>query len=341
MVPLLKDRPVGCRSSDVLFGRRKPHAPAAPGIELDPWAGDPECPRLRAALEAGDVAPLRSAWGTADPVRREFLVHALTVDLPVLEVVERWPGASPSEPLAWLLRGSQRTTWAWEARGRAYATAVDPNAWHVFFDRLRDAEDDLQRSVALDDRDGVAWSQLLTTARGLQATPAEQRTRYDQAVARCPELPIAADLRLQAACAKWSGSHDEMFAFARQVVRSLGADDPRHRLLATAHFERAVDFREDVEARRVYLEDAAVRAELRDAAERSVLRWGAPATPQHRITVNWFAATAGYFGLHDLAAPLLVAVGPRPTRSPWSYFTGGARTWATHRQRAGLGPLAA
>jgi hypothetical protein len=313
--------------------RKVRRAKTAAAVAFDPWCGDAEAPQLRSALEAGDTGRFAASYGAGDPQRREFLVERIVLDAPTLPVFDTWPEIEPGSALAFLGRGVQRIAAAWEARGAGYAETVGERAWDFFFEALREAEADLHRSIELED-DGVAWSFLITSGMGLQLSVEELRDRYSRATGAGQVMPSAADRFLQALCAKWLGSHEEMFAFARETSTTSPEGDPRHRLVAIAHFERGVDFREDAQGRDRYRADAAAQAEIIRAAERSVFSPDFGVTPQHRITLNAFALALGYFQRADVAALLFEGIGDAPTSAPWDAFGDPRAVFLRFRQES-------
>jgi hypothetical protein len=322
---------------------RKAQGPAAgaapaPSVSFDAWSGDPELPVLRASLEAGDREPLAEAYAAADPHRREVLVHQLTLEQPRVACLDTWPDDEPELALAHLLRGSQRIGLAWAARGHGRSQTVGESAWDVFFDGLRAAEQDLQRAVQLDD-DGVGWSTLLVSGRGLQLTLDELRARYARATTTAPGLAFAADQLLQSLCTKWFGSADDSFAFAREIAASAPDGDPRHRLIAMAHVEHGIAIDDQV-GRDAYRLDPDAQREVLAAAERCVFADGFGDGVQERRTLNWCAMALGYFRSFDEARPLLERIGASPTVEPWAYFADGAAgVVASYREQAGLAAL--
>ena len=61
-------------------------------------------------------------------------------------------------------------------------------------------------------------------------------------------------------CAKWHGSHQQMFAFARSVVQQLHVGHPLWVLIPKAHFERQL-----IVPQRGYWRQASVRQEIMNA----------------------------------------------------------------------------
>jgi hypothetical protein len=304
-------------------------------VVFDPWCGDAEIPVLRAALAEGDPRPLIAAYEASGPIRREFLVHTATNDQPSIDFVTTWPDREPDRPLAWLLRGSQSVSEAWAARGRGYATTVEEDAWPTFIERLDAAERDLVEAARRGDP--LAWSMMLVSGRGLEVPKEELAYRYRSATMASPALCTAADQYLQGLCAKWGGSDEAMFEFARDVVSSAPVGDPRHRLIPIAHFERGINFRDEAKGTGAYRQDPMARAEILAAAERSVFRPDFGTTPQHRLTLNWFAMALGWFRCFEEARPLFERIGIAPTLWPWAFYGDDAITvFLDYRRHSGI-----
>ncbi|MEG3634848.1 hypothetical protein [Micromonospora palythoicola] len=65
--------------------------------------------------------------------------------------------------------------------------------------------------------DTTARTFLVVSARGREVHPAEARRRFDEVVTRHPGHRLAHEHMLQYLCRKWSGSHEQMFEFAREA----------------------------------------------------------------------------------------------------------------------------
>ncbi len=324
------------RRRDEGTGAHQHLQPVGVPVTLDHWCGDAEAQALRRALEAGDTRTVVDAYARADGHRREFLAQTITLGLPGLTTVHGWPTAEPGNALAFLLRGLQRVSVAWEVRGNGYAHTVSEDAALTFHEILQLAEEDLARSITLAD-DGVAWSALLVSGRGLSVGLDELRGRYGRAESVNPGQPNAADQLLQSLCRKWFGSDEEMLGFARAVSAASPAGDPRHRLIAVAHFERLLDAQDDPALLHRHRSNTRVHAEVLAAADRSVFAPGFGSSPQHVVTTNCFALVLSYLGLFDRARPLLERVGDAPTPWPWEYFD-DMDVLREYRQAAGLTP---
>lgn len=315
-------------------------SPAAPveraEVVFDPWCGVTQGPELQAKMLEGDWESLRDALLEAPMDLRDFLIRKITDQARPTPALDAWAEAEPRSSLPFVVRGAQRINSAWAARGRRYTSEVDAAAWQGFQQGLLDAEVDLNRAVRTDDTDPLPWIQLLISGRALAMSIGEASRRYQHIEELHPGLCGAADQIVQCVSAKWLGDHDLMIGVAREIVGNAEPGDPRHRLVATAHLERALAFGNDTHGRDVYRHDPAVHDELLATVERSFGHpsWGDG--PEHRTTLSWFAATLGYFHLAGAARPILERIAPGPSPAGFEYFGNPAGVYLRCRQAAGL-----
>jgi hypothetical protein len=321
------------------FRRRRDHATPTPSV--DPALGDPDAARLREAVGRGD-------W----PVVRDFLAgvtdpddHAFYVD-----VASRVPGAEAWLPgivaarrhdvLPLTLAGARTVNWAWEARTSKRAKDVTPEQFEVFAGRLKIAEEYLSEAVRHDPDATTAWCGLVTVARGRELGIAEARRRFDQVLVRHPGHLRAHDQMLQQLCRKWGGSDEAMHEFARESMMKVPAGSPLGYLVALAHLEQWSMLEPDEDTR--YITADAVRAELAEAADRSVRHPAYRRRPGWPVPHNAFAMAFSLAGEHRAAAEQFEVIGSVPTYVPWCYLDNDpgaafrARREATYRAtRAG------
>ena len=223
-----------------LFDRLFSRGPRLPEPVLDPFGGDLVTRRIVEALKEGD-------WGPADDLlgrtrmgdERAFRAgHVASAADGWPEWIDAWHRMRSDRPEPWLIRGMIRIGWAWEVRGSGRAHEVADEAWPVFFERLREAEADLRQAIRLDDKDATPWAHLLVTGSALNMEPPELLERLKEARLRDPHGWIAPWQALNALSEKWSGSHDLMFAIARDASANEPAGSQLHALVADAHLHR-------------------------------------------------------------------------------------------------------
>ena len=286
----------------------------APTLTVDPHAGDQTARAINTALAAHDWAEAGTLLrNVTDGDDRAYYLR-LTSDIPDLrDPLGEWVAAEPGDGLPLAVRGAYSISWAWRARGTQRAQNTSQDQFREFFRRLRLAEDDLDDAIAADPDDVAARSMLVVSARGRQIEPPEARARFDAVVERHPGHLYAHQARLQYLCAKWYGSHEEMFAFARDSFAKEPDGSQLGGLIPEAHVERW-------EGSADYFADPAVRAELREAAERSIFHPSYVARPGWVGVHNHFAFALSFAGEHAAAARAFAPLGDLVSEYPWAYL---------------------
>ena len=304
--------------------RRKPKR-----VPFDVTAGDERAARLVAATENGDLDAIRAVLTDAQaPEDREQLTSLLPDVEGRHELFDRWAEAEPDSQLARLARGAYGIGYAWEARGGDYADRVGRDAFELFWERLRVAEEDLARAAEMEPSDPVPWSHLLKSGRGLQVPKEELWMRYDEAQSRRPWLVETHMQLLQSLCEKWFGSDEESLEFARRIDREAPEGAAARAVLPMAHIEIWLDkHRRDGEDPREYRENRDAREEIRAAADRSVFADGFREELASIYPMNVFAMGLWLFGDVPAAEKIAQRLGPRRTEFPWVYFNDGDRVY--------------
>ncbi|MFY1636266.1 hypothetical protein ACN27F_23840 [Solwaraspora sp. WMMB335] len=308
--------------------------PAAPPLALttDLATAHGELADLRAIMPAGDWVALRTLADSQPPAARTELVWYAS-SLPGATVLaQRQVDADPTDGLAAALLGSCLIAAAWQVRTSARAQHVSREQFREFHRVLRGAERMLIDAVAYQPADPALWVCRLITARGLQLGQAEARRRYDR-LAECDPHHLPGQLTyLQQICPKWGGSFDEMHSFAREAMLAAPDGAAQGSLVAQAYVEHLLDLA--AKQRDDYRKDPRVRAELGEAAARSVLH---PAFDQQYGWINAvsrFALVFSLLGDHAAAAPHFAAVGNLVSEDVWGYFGDPVQTFDEFRRKA-------
>lgn len=303
-----------------------------PAVQLGHTFADPDVGLLRAAVTREDwdglAAVLQPCRDRGDHSRLTWLISCLD-ELPgdfLLKIGDQ----RPEDPLARTLAGARQVTWAWDARTGARASQVSREQFDLFHERLRGAEAQLYAAVELDPETAAPWTFLVTSSRGLQHGVDVTRRRFEAGVRRAPDHLGLHAAMLQQICAKWSGSHEEMHAFARESLAKAPAGSNLGALTAHAHMEHWLDLPR--EERTAYIRDPAVAQELRDAAAVSVLHPAYAPTESPFPALNAFAVAFWLAGDHDSARQMFERIGDHPTRYPWGYCGNAGQVFATARQ---------
>ncbi|MFE9120468.1 hypothetical protein [Streptomyces sp. NPDC007172] len=299
-------------------------------------SGDPEVARVRTAATSGDWATVRRVLeARPENEDRTELVRAVGDTAGV----ERWitgvVEAEPDAALPQLVAGFRYISWGWEARTGARAQHVSRDQFELFHSRLRTAEEWLYE-VAEREPDWVSpWLGLQMTGRGLQVGQITARRRFEAGVRRDPYHLGVHQQQLQQVCAKWSGSHEEMHAFARDSVLGAPGGTALGHLVAMAHIEHWLDLDRGADA--AYMRRPEVKASLREAAEHSFRHPDFVRSGGWLQVLNTFAMAFSLAGDSAGARECFTASEGRVTESPWYYINGSdpAAAYKEHRSSAG------
>jgi hypothetical protein len=307
---------------DKLFAR----APKLPDPVYDLLGGDAAMGRALDDLKVGK-------WRDAD----DLLAHAKKGDQRAARAghialaaegwpawIDDWHAARKERSEPWLIRGAVRMGWAWAVRGSGRADEVEEDAWPVFHERLREAEADLLEASRRDESDATPWAYLLASGAALDMGVPELLERFDQARKRDPEGWLAPWQALNALSEKWSGSHDVMFALAREASANGSDASQLHALVAEAHLHRwqyfSMENPPDPKGQARYYDDDNVQRELARAWERGP---GSSRFKPGPFGTGQIALFAFGFSLgedKDLARAAFEKLNNRLTRTPWGHL---------------------
>jgi hypothetical protein len=306
------------------FKRRAAEVQAAQAAQVprpvvDPCLGDPAARALHGWLTQRNWPAARDFLQTVtDPDDRSFYLGVCAEVDGVQDWIEQWIAAEPYSTLPLLVRGAHGVYWAWEARGAARANQTSEEQFREFFRRLKMAENCLDAVIERDPTDATAWSFLVTSGMGRQLDRAEVERRFAGAVAQYPWQRRAHTAMLQYLCKKWYGSHEDMFAFARQAAAKSPAGSPLAALVADAHIEYWLDLPSGDDTK--YMSQPEVVAELNAAADHSVRHPAFQRRPGWPGIHNTFAFAFVCAGDWRSAAQQFDMIGDLLTEWPWRYF---------------------
>lgn len=295
----------------------------ATAATLDPAAAYPEVNAVRAALAARDWAGVRRVVDAASPVGRTMLLR-IGADSDDLEDLLRYVVLTdPDDSGAAAMLGMHLIRIGWGIRSGARAQHVSSEQFSTFHDWLRRAEVVLLDGLARHPADPALWTARLISARGLEMGLAETRRRYHKLAALDPHHLPGQIQFLQRLCPKWSGSWELLHPWCREAMLAAPPGALQAGLVVEGHIEHWLDLDGDEPSLR-YLQDGPVRAEIYEAAQRSV--WH----PDFRRDPGWVQVANGFamvFGLLDdqrAAASVFAMLGNLATELPWGYLQGGA-----------------
>ncbi|MEE1752958.1 hypothetical protein [Streptomyces sp. SP18CS02] len=292
--------------------------------------GDQRVLGLVEAADAGDWEAVKVALAPFDPGRD----HQVLGELADLDGVQDWIGRAVAEDkehraLALLVSGTRHISWGWEARTAARAVNVTQEQWRVFHERLRIAEEQLLEAAELRPDWVTPWCRLLTSGRGMSLGPAVNETRLDAALRRDPsdlETHLEWVSQLQP---RWGGEPGQALAFARDALARAPQGDRLGCVIAMAHIEDWVE-----SDRGDCLVTPAIQAELRDAADHSILHAAYARRPGWQQDFNMFAMALSLAGERHTVRRVFKALDGAYTSWPWTYFAEPEQQFARHHRGA-------
>jgi hypothetical protein len=182
------------------------------------------------------------------------------------------------------------------------------------------AENCLDEVAERDPYETTARAFLLNSGIGRPVDLAEQERRFTEVIKRHPQHKWAHGAKQNYLCEKWHGSHDQMFAFARQTSRNAPPGSALHGLIAGAHIEKCLEMAR-VGGGAAYMEQPEVGAELMTAAERSVFHPAFQRRPGWPRLFNAFAYALHKSDQYQAAYRLYQVIGDDYiTEHPWEYY---------------------
>ncbi|MER6002847.1 hypothetical protein ABT120_30045 [Nonomuraea angiospora] len=244
-----------------------------------------------------------------------------------------------ADGLLWL--GAARIEQAWAIRGAFRAPYVEEERFARFWEVLASAAGPLEQAAEALPDDPVPWDRLQWHGIGMQSGREELDRIWRELTARDPHLYIGHYSRVQALCAKWYGSDEELLAFARGVTASVRAGDPVTAMLPLAHFEIVWnEINETEQSAQDILEAYFGNSDVADPLIEAADKWRDGNRPHPRAldAMHLFGA-AFYFGGHLTRAQRLLADAGRrlPAILPWSAASlMPGRRYARARRNLGL-----
>ncbi|WP_306371251.1 hypothetical protein [Nocardiopsis sp. CC223A] len=295
----------------------------------DVWR-DPDLAAALPAVRGGDIARARDLLAIDDPQRADLRLHVLSDECtPHLSALEERYG--DDDPLLLLLGGTTRMKAAWEIRGGGWAAGVGEERFRRFHDFLEPVAGVLMRAAELAPEDPRPWNNLQWYCLGMDIRREDLDRMWLELCARDSWHHRGRYSRLQVLCRKWRGSHEEMFAFARENTALAGPGDACLGLLPAAHKELVVltirdedeidtiaDVKEFVHG---YFADPDVHGELAEVADRW-LAGDVTSDPEYGNVAHLFGAALYHGGDLERAARVLAHAGRViPPGSLWAHVS--------------------
>lgn len=308
--------------------------PDPPEFDADRAMNDPELLEARERARHGDWQAARAAIEAAG-TDWELRGRRVGVFSDLAAADDRWLyawlSAAPSDPTAVLIQAAMLGQRAGEARGSAAAADTSAEQF-AGFQQLSQASAQVgERAIALAGAgDPLPWVEMLGTmfadrhARALSADEVfEQGRRRD---------PYNFDLHwtvLSLRCKKWGGSHELMFATAREVAEAAPSGHSSVLLPLFAHFEYALlefGWSERTDQTRKVQRRYFTRPEVRQELDHWIAKWraGTPGPAKLSTCRQWQALYYSLAGRRAEAKAVFDELGQYvvPTTG-WGYFWPG------------------
>lgn len=292
--------------------------------------GDTRVLALVEAADAGDWEAVKAALAPFDLGRD----HRILDEIADLDGVQDWIGRVVEEDkehraTALLISGTRHISWGWEARTAERAVNVTQNQWRLFHERLRIAEEQLFEAAELRPEWVTPWRRLLTSGRGMSLGPAVNETRRDAALRRDPldlETHLEWVSQLQP---RWGGEPGQALAFAQDAAARAPEGHRLGCVIAMAYIEEWVE-----SERGDYLETSEIQAQLREAADHSILHPAYVRRPGWQQDFNTFAMALSLADERHTVRRVFQALDGAYTAWPWTYFAEPEKQFARGHRRA-------
>ncbi|WP_404385684.1 hypothetical protein LL946_05770 [Knoellia locipacati] len=286
-------------------------------------------PAIDAALD-GAYEPaaelLRSSRGARAWEDRDVDVASLgRLSLRAPQWLDSWREAAPDDPDLAVVDARRLVEQAWEQRSHDDASQVSAEQFAAFGETLERATERIQQAVDGSPGDPVPWAIALRHARGTEGDRGTFERYLDALGSTDPHHYGARYEAMQYVCAKWFGSHDEMFSFAQASVDAAPREARVQTLLLDAVLEHVASEESALTGNRDRVEEAIARA-----------RGYLDANPDagHHLTAqtrNVLARILFHLERHREAYEQLQAIGPHATSYPWRYWGDAREEFLTHR----------
>jgi hypothetical protein len=311
------------------------------GVLLDAAAAYPEVTTVRAALAARDWLAVRRVLDAATPAGRTTLIRFGADEEHLEDFLRYVVRGDPNDSAAVAMLGMHLINVGWDIRSDARTEQVSRQQFDSFHDWLRRAETVLLDGVARRPADPALWTGRLISARGLELGLAETRRRYGKLALIDPHHLPGQTQFLQCLCPKWGGTWVEMQSWCRSAMLAAPPGGLQAGLVVEGHIERWLEAGGGDQGT-AYLSGSVVRAEIYEAAQRSV--WH-PAFSREHGWVSVASSFAFVFAMIDdqaATASVFRMLGGLASEFPWVYLSGGdpagrirqIREWALSAQGA-------
>jgi hypothetical protein len=312
-----------------MFKRLFSRGPAEPTLDTDPAQDDLDLRIARQKASTGDWTAARNiieAAGSDWEVRGRRIAVLGTTAANDDRWLEAWLGAVPNDPAAAAVVATSMSERAGNARGGASAANTTAEQFAGFERFAAEATKASHRAIELAPNDPVPWVEVVRSTIANRCQP----EFYEAFAEGTRRDPYNFDLHLAAVnflCEKWYGSHEQMFAAARDVAFRAPAGASAVMLPYLAHFEFAMrEYSWDIRTKESFAECQRYfqRPEVQQELDACVAKWrGAGRLGLGRTMTcrNWQAIGYVLSGRKEEAKAVFDEIGPYLGSTPaWGYF---------------------
>lgn len=286
-------------------------------------------PAVEAALD-GRYEPAaellaRSREACAWEDRDSDVASLARLSLRAPEWLEGWAHAEPDSPDLAVVDARRLVEQAWEQRSHDDASQVSAGQFAAFGETLTRATARIQQAVDGSPGDPVPWAVALRHARGTETDRETFEGYLDALGSTYPHHYGARYEAMQYLCAKWFGSHEEMFSFAQASVDAAPREARVQSLLLDAVVEQLGTDGSIATVDPARVVEALTRAQGFVDANPDA---GHHLTAQTR---NTLARILFHLQRHREAYEQMRAIGPYATSYPWRYWGDAREEFLTHR----------
>ncbi|MET7479587.1 hypothetical protein ABZT17_35215 [Streptomyces sp. NPDC005648] len=292
--------------------------------DFDPDCGDAGLTDASQDIVIGRWQGLRDLLRTTGPdwLARGHRIRLLAQACAGSSTAETWLAAEPTSADAMVLRAATETARAFNvaiAAGRG--TPIDQHRVDTAVTAC------LQAAGAYLD-DPTPWISLISVARLYpQGVRRQELARWWDELHQRDPYSVEGHLQvLHYYSARWHGSHGLMYDFARDAA---GVAPPGCGLPVLVQYARVEEYRHAVDAGQggrtsvglgQHWSNDGARSDVRRTWQRWIVgRTDGTVAPGELRDVNYLTHAACLSGDKEVAAALLRMLGPRATRTPWSY----------------------
>jgi hypothetical protein len=139
-------------------------------------------------------------------------------------VFRDWIKAKPSSITAQVALADALVSYAWQARGFGYEDKVAGEDWKIFFQRLKDAVNVLNKSRTFKEQCPRWWAAMLRAELGLQTKRSDYDATFNAAIQAWPGYKAYYSMRANYLLPRWHGADGELEKDLEKSADRIGGE---------------------------------------------------------------------------------------------------------------------